>query len=121
MTDRTESEVIEPEVLPPEGDADRRRARAEKWQRITGAALAGLLLDLIDFASYGPIGRTYGAVAGAAMGFYIASVFKVPMPHRVWWMAGAALYCAMPRTEFFPLATLFVVVKAVRRERLRIQ
>ncbi len=122
MEEREKKEIIEPEVLPPaSGDRDPEAAgrRGPDWQRILAALFAGLFLDIVDFATFGPAAMWVGLVAGALVGLYIVTILRIPMPRRISWMAMAALYCAMPRTEFFPLAVLAVTLQTFREMKLR--
>lgn len=114
--DAPEREVIEPEVLPPQTDPDDVRTRSPKGLRLRtlgSALLSGLLLDLADFSTRFPA-ILIGVVVGALVGLYICTTQQVPRKDRVWWVAVSALYCAMPRTEFFPMATLVLVYRAAR-------
>ncbi len=124
MKDNNDKEVIEPEVLPPERSRGSESGQDEdgvpQWQRIVGAFFAGLILDIADFATFGRAAMVIGLAAGTLAGLYIVSVLRIPMPHRVKWIAMAALYCAIPRTEFFPLAALAVTIRALRHAKFRI-
>ena len=66
--------------------------------------LAGVLLDLLDFATFGPIGLWAGAVVGGLAGYLLARAmgFARRWPAAVV-VAGA--YCMLPFTAFVPLAT----------------
>jgi len=67
--------------------------------------LAGVLLDLLDFATYGPIGLWAGVVVGGLAGYLLARAmgFERRWPAAVL-VAGA--YCMLPFTAFVPLATV---------------
>lgn len=95
---------IEPDdVLPPEDGARKpRRGAAERAQRAFGPIVAGVILDFVDLASMG----VPGYVLGLLVGFWLASVFKLPWTHRIVLALLAAAYCAVPFTHFIPLATV---------------
>lgn len=121
MDKRTdEDEVVEPEVLPPDEEgAEGKHSAAEsvasvRWVRLGRALVAGLLLDVTDLYTALPTLFIPAAVIGALLGLYICRTQDVPRQQWVWWMAGCALYCATPRTHFFPLATLYLVYRALR-------
>lgn len=119
MSDDREKQVIEPEVLPPGAGDETARETADpvasvRWARVFSAVTAGLILDLADLLTRMPL-IPHGAVLGALVGWYICRTQEVPAQQRVWWIAGAALYCAMPLTEFYPLATLVLLYRALRR------
>ena len=100
-------ETYEPEVLPPEADPPaapkRRHGRAEK---AFGPVAVGLIMDLVDFSTFGPMGLYFGLFAGGALAWYLCGLYDMPW-HRRWpWMLGAGLYCTIPFTEFVPVATI---------------
>lgn len=111
--------VYEPEVLPPERDGRRQRSRSTvavvRWRRLLQAALSGLVLDAADLLTRTPL-IPHGAILGLLVGGYVVRTQDVPRAQRIWWVAASALYCAMPLTEFYPLATLFLVYRACTRK-----
>ena len=123
MTTGDPKEVIEPEVLPPQ---DGQQANREKTggagsstasirlARVLPALLSGLILDAADLFTRVPM-IPHGAVLGALVGLYICRTQFVPAKQRPWWIASCAVYCAMPLTEFYPLATLFLLYRALSR------
>jgi len=121
MAEPKEPHVIEPEVLPPEPDgAQTRRGRqGPDWPVLWNALFAGLLIDVVDLATLNPALPHLGLGLGALAGWYICRSLNIPKPARIWWIAGAALYCAAPRTHFFPLATILIVMRAARNVKWR--
>lgn len=120
MSEERDREVVEPEILPPESGGKQGRKTADtvasvRWARIGRAVLAGLILDMADLFTRMPL-IPHGAVLGALVGWYICRTQEIPAQQRVWWMAGAALYCAVPLTEFYPLATLILLYRALRQK-----
>lgn len=79
-------------------------AETASRKTVLNPVLAGLLLDLLDFATYGPIGLWAGAVVGGLAGYLLARAmgFARGWPSAVL-VAGA--YCMLPFTAFVPLAT----------------
>ncbi|KAA3614427.1 MAG: hypothetical protein DWQ01_01630 [Planctomycetota bacterium] len=75
-----------------------------------GPVFGGLILDLADFATFGPLGLYLGAIVGAAVGFWISSLYGFRLWMRILWVLLAAAYCTAPFTEFLPLATLISAV-----------
>lgn len=71
-----------------------------------GPIAAGILLDLLDLATFGPVGLIIGLPVGAAAGWWMAGALGVEKENRKWFALGAAIYCAIPFTELIPLATL---------------
>lgn len=71
-----------------------------------GPIAAGFLLDLVDLATYGPLGIWAGVVLGGAAGWLLAASLGVPRPRRLGYALVAGVYCTMPFTEFLPVGTL---------------
>ncbi|HNR93062.1 MAG TPA: hypothetical protein PKK36_00465 [Kiritimatiellia bacterium] len=80
-------------------DASHPVRRAE---RAFGPVLAGVLLDCVDFATMGP----FAFIIGIIVGFWIFSIYRLPLQHRIIGALLAGAYCMMPFTRFLPLATL---------------
>ena len=75
-----------------------------------GPILAGVLLDLVDLATYGPIGLWTGAIVGGLTGYLLAMSLGVEASRRWPYAALAGAYCTMPFTAFLPLATMLGAV-----------
>ena len=121
MSTENKKDVIEPEVLAPEQGTDSPSGGAPvasvRWTRLKQALVAGLLLDMVDLYSFMPTPPVLliGAAAGALVGAYIVRTQQVPISQRVWWISMAAVYCAAPKTHFYPLATLLLSYRALVR------
>lgn len=79
------------------------------WARLSDALapiVAGMVLDGVDLATFGPVGLSAGVVLGGVMGWWLAPVYGVT--GRMRWVVAlvAAIYCATPGTEFLPVATV---------------
>lgn len=79
---------------------------ASRLNRAFGPVAAGILLDLLDLATFGPIGLLVGLPVGAAAGWWMACALGVEPKNRKWIALAAAVYCTIPFTEMIPLATL---------------
>ncbi len=75
-------------------------------RRMVVPAMAGLAIDALDLATFGPVGLWAGIPLGAAVGFWLAP--ELGFPRRSRWLCAAltGLYCALPLTGFLPLATI---------------
>lgn len=117
MSMRDDREVIEPEVLPPERNGDKATptdvTASVRWSRLASALLYGLILDAADFSTWFP---PLGLVFGALIGWYICRSQGVPVRQWIWWIAASTLYCAIPRTNFFPLATLVLLYRMLTKK-----
>jgi hypothetical protein len=71
-----------------------------------GPVAAGLLLDLVDFATYGPIGLWTGLAVGGLTGYFLAASLGVPPERRLTYALVAGVYCMLPFTAFLPAGTL---------------
>jgi hypothetical protein len=79
-------------------------------KQIVRPMLAALAIDLLDLATFGPIGLYIGMILGAAVGYWLAPLLGFP-PHRRWLSALATgVYCTLPLTGRIPLATLASVM-----------
>ncbi len=106
MTNSETSKVYDPDVLPP---VDERTGKAEKpvsnvrrAERAFGPLLGGVILDFMDLATFGPL----GLVVGAVVGFWICSIYRFPLKHKIIGALLAGWYCMMPFTRFIPMATM---------------
>lgn len=88
------------------GNDTSRRRETPSRKSLLGPILAGLMLDLLDFATYGPIGIWFGLVTGGLGGYFLASSMGVRRERRIWYALVAGLYCMLPFTAFLPVATV---------------
>ena len=70
----------------------------------------GLLLDSLDITTFGPVGLYIGLFVGFATGWWISSVYGFGTKTKLIWSLLAGIYCMMPSTEFFPIATTISVI-----------
>ena len=87
-----------PEVKP--------KSTLRRMNRAFGPVVAGLILDLVDLATFGPIGFFIGIPVGLAAGYWLGTCLALERRHCLWVAMASALYCTMPGTEFIPLGTL---------------
>ena len=86
------------------------RPTATVGQQIIRPIFAALAIDLLDLATFGPLGLYVGMILGAAVGFWLTPLLGFP-PHRRWLSALATgVYCTLPLTGLLPLATLASLV-----------
>jgi hypothetical protein len=79
------------------------------WERLYFALgpIAGcLVLDLMDFVTLGPIGLVIGVPIGAAIGWWLGSLYGLERAGKITVAVLSAVYCTIPFTEILPLATL---------------
>lgn len=78
----------------------------DRLQYAFGPLTAGILLDVLDFTTFGPVGLFCGFLMGAPLGWWLASCHRLPFDWKVLCAVLAGVYCTVPFTEFVPLATL---------------
>jgi hypothetical protein len=71
-----------------------------------GPILGGLILDGADFVTFGALGIYVGVLVGFLVGWWITSFSSIATPYRLVVALLAGVYCAMPITEFMPIATM---------------
>lgn len=104
-------------------DQEREQAQAEQGEplprrlhRALGPLAVGILLDVLDLATFGPVGLYLGVFVGLAAGWYLGAMAGLGRGARVLFAIAAAVYLTVPMTEFLPIAT---VVSALGRFRPR--
>ena len=78
--------------------------------RALGPVAGGIVLDLADVASFGPVGLFTGFGIGGLLGWYLSGVYGYASSTRPLAALAAAVYCAIPMTEPLPLATILSVM-----------
>jgi hypothetical protein len=78
----------------------------KRFERSLGPVGAGMVLDLVDFATFGPIGIFLGYIAGSAVSWYLTGVLGLPMKWRKMISIFGGIYCMVPGTELIPVATI---------------
>ena len=80
--------------------------RTERLNRAFGPVVAGLIIDFVDLATFGPIGLYLGLPIGAFAGYWMGRALGLgPKPSGLCALL-AGIYCMMPGTEMLPIATL---------------
>jgi len=72
--------------------------------------IGGLVIDLTDLATFGPAGIYAGFIVGATVGWLISSIYGFSTRTRAIWAILAGIYCMVPGTAFFPIATVVSVM-----------
>ena len=89
-------------------------SQAQRLNRAFGPVVAGLVIDFVDFATFGPIGLYLGLPIGGFAGYWMGRALGLERKPSLLCALLAGGYCMMPGTEMIPLAT---VVGAVARYR----
>jgi len=88
------------EMQAPQGEVTRRLNRA------FGPIVAGLIIDVVDFATFGPIGYLLGLPVGGFAGYWMGRCLGFSRRTSFYCAIAAGIYCTIPGTELIPLATL---------------
>jgi uncharacterized membrane protein YeaQ/YmgE (transglycosylase-associated protein family) len=80
-----------------------------RLHRALGPILGGLLLDFTDLATFGPMG-ILGPILGAAVVLWICSLYRFSVKTKILLAFLGGVYCTVPMTEPFPVATLVCAV-----------
>ena len=80
--------------------------QAARLNRAFGPVVAGLVIDLVDLATFGPIGLVLGLPIGGAAGYWMGRSLGLPPKTSLLCALAAGIYCTIPGTEFLPIATL---------------
>jgi hypothetical protein len=86
----------------------------ERLHRALGPLAGGIIIDVVDLATFGPIGLVMGALIGGLVGWWVSSIYGFGTRGRALIAILAAIYCTVPFTELFPLATLVAATARFR-------
>ncbi|HPF99728.1 MAG TPA: hypothetical protein PLE77_06645 [Kiritimatiellia bacterium] len=79
---------------------------AARLNRAFGPILAGVIIDVVDLATFGPIGLVLGLPIGGLAGYWMGTCLGLDRKACVLCALAAGIYCMIPFTEVLPLATL---------------
>lgn len=92
--------------VPPNPDSPVPKRTLRRLNYALGPIGAGMMIDAVDFITYGPIGLVLGLPVGAAAGYWLGRSMRLES-HMCWICAAVAgIYCTIPGTELLPLGTL---------------
>ena len=109
-----EPQVIEVEVerLDPE---ESEAGAASRWGGAIGPVLAGMIIDALDLATFGPLGLKAGFLLGAPAGWYRARHLGLDHKRALLTAIGCGIYCTIPLTFPIPVATMIGVWARARQ------
>ncbi|MEP5613572.1 MAG: hypothetical protein ABJP45_15075 [Cyclobacteriaceae bacterium] len=90
----------------------------DRLNRAFGPLIGAMILDLVDLATFGPLGIG-GFIIGTAVGWWILSVYDIPQRTRMILAVLAGIYCLAPFTEFIPVATLVTAIARFKQSSKR--
>jgi len=77
-----------------------------RLNRAFGPIVAGMLIDFVDLATFGPIGYVLGLPVGGLAGYWMGRCLGLERKASLFCALAAGFYCTIPYTEAIPLATL---------------
>lgn len=83
---------------------------AERLYRALGPLAGGIILDVTDFLTFGPIGIALGLIIGCPVGYWVSGMYGFSKRTRVVFAVLAGVYCTIPFTELIPLATMISAI-----------
>ncbi len=89
-------------------------SQAQRLNRAFGPVVAGLVIDFVDLATFGPIGLYLGLPIGGFAGYWMGRALGLERKPSLVCALLAGVYCMIPGTEMIPVAT---VVGALARYR----
>ncbi len=81
------------------------RGLLERLAFAIGPLGTGIILDVLDFATFGPVGIFLGAVVGGSVGWILGKYERFDRSLRIAFALCAAAYMTIPFTEVIPVAT----------------
>jgi NhaP-type Na+/H+ or K+/H+ antiporter len=82
------------------------RGFLERLAFALGPLGTGIILDVLDFATFGPVGILLGVVVGGAAGWILGKYERFDRNLRIAFALCAAAYMTIPLTEPIPVATV---------------
>jgi hypothetical protein len=80
--------------------------KVKRLNRAFGPVIAGLIIDAIDIATFGPLGLYLGLPIGGLAGYWMGRTLGLSRTASLWCALAAGVYMTIPMTEFLPLATI---------------
>ncbi len=80
--------------------------QAKRLNRAFGPVVAGLIIDLVDLSTFGPIGLVLGLPIGGGCGYWMGRTLGLSQKQSLYCALAAGIYCTIPFSEILPLATL---------------
>ena len=105
----------------PDQPARDEQEQNESWLAVLAPVGAGMVLDAVDLATYGPIGLWLGMLLGGVVGWSLAPVLRISAKRRWLCALAAGVYCTLPFTGVLPLATLAGLLSRLRTIERRVE
>jgi hypothetical protein len=80
--------------------------KADRLNRAISPVVAGMIIDGVDLATFGPIGLALGLPIGGLAGYWLGKSLGLEKQACLLCALAAGVYCTIPFTAILPLATL---------------
>jgi hypothetical protein len=97
-------------------DAEILADEAKRINRALGPVMAGFIIDVVDFATFGPVGLVLGLPVGGAAGYWMGRTLGLNKQACLYCALAAGVYCTIPFTELLPLGTMVGAYARYRQE-----
>ena len=87
-------------------DAEILADEAKRINKTIGPVMAGFIIDVVDFATFGPVGLVLGLPVGGAAGYWMGRTLGLSKQACLYCALAAGVYCTIPFTELLPLGTM---------------
>ena len=81
-------------------------SQGQRLNRAFGPVVAGLIIDFVDLATFGPIGTYLGLPIGGFAGYWMGRALGLERKPSLLCALLAGVYCMIPGTEMIPVATI---------------
>lgn len=105
-SERRTIEIDETDLKRMDSDTQEEADMGHRLNRAFGPIVAGMLIDLLDFTTFGPIGLVVGFPIGVLIGYWMGRSLGLSPKASLGCAFAAGIYCTTPATEFIPLATI---------------
>jgi hypothetical protein len=95
-----------------ENETPERSTQRDRYERVWranrafGPVVAGIIIDGVDFVTFGPIGLICGLPIGGLAGYWLGRCLGFDRELSIYCGLAAGIYCTIPGTEFLPLGTM---------------
>lgn len=109
----------DPEVLKVEVErlepGEQTQDGTSRWGKAIGPVVAGMIIDMLDLATFGHFGLYLGFLLGAPAGWYLARHLGLDRKRALLTAIGCGIYCTIPFTFPVPVATMIGVWARARQ------
>ena len=87
-------------------EVEETKSQVKRLNRAFGPVVAGVIIDCLDLATFGPVGLYIGLPVGGFAGYWMGRTLGLSRKASIWCALAAGIYYTIPMTGFLPLATI---------------